>query len=94
VSFVMPDDVTIDTVPSPRNSDVVIREVPEEYAAVARFSGRWSSSTYRLQVTRLLRAVSEAGLEVTGAVRFARFDPPWMPWFRRRNEVVVPVRYA
>ena len=21
----------------------------------------------------------------------ARFDPPWTPWFRRRNEVVLPV---
>ena len=23
-----------------------------------------------------------------------RFDPPWTPWFLRRNEVVLPVRQA
>jgi len=23
--------------------------------------------------------------------RYARFNPPWTPWFARRNEVVLPV---
>lgn len=92
VSFVMPGDATIEQMPTPRDARVALRAVPEQLAAAARFSGRWSSSTYRLQVTRLLRSLEEAGLEVGGSPRFARFDPPWMPWFRRRNEVVVPLR--
>lgn len=92
VSFVMPGDATIDELPVPRDARVALRAVPEQVAAAARFSGRWTSSTYRLQVTRLLRSLEDAGLEVEGSPRFARFDPPWMPWFRRRNEVVVPLR--
>lgn len=28
---------------------------------------------------------------VVGPTRYARFDPPWTPWFLRRNEIVVPV---
>lgn len=92
VSFVMPGDATIEELPTPRDARVALRAVPEHVAAAARFSGRWSSSTYRLQVTRLLRSLEDAGLEVAGSPRFARFDPPWMPWFRRRNEVVVPLR--
>ena len=35
--------------------------------------------------------VMPADVSAAGAPRFARFDPPWTPWFRRRNEVVVPV---
>ena len=31
------------------------------------------------------------GTSRVGAPRFARFDPPWRPWFLRHNEVVLPV---
>jgi len=91
VSFVLPDDVTAQTVPTPDDPAVHVRAVPEEYAAVARFSGRWTSSSYRSRVDALVRAVAEAGLVSTGPARFARFDPPWTPWFMRRNEVVLPI---
>ena len=43
------------------------------------------------RATALGRAVTAAGLQPTGAIRYARFDPPWKPWFLRRNEVVLPV---
>jgi hypothetical protein len=91
VSFVLPDDVTEETVPAPADATVVVRAVPEEYAAVSRFSGRWTASSFRQRADELDRAVREAGLAPTGPVRFARFDPPWTPWFMRRNEVVLPV---
>ena len=92
VSFVMPHGSTRESLPDPGDDRVTIKAVPEELAAVARYSGRWTSASYAQQTGRLLRAVKEAGFETTGLPRFARFDPPWTPWFRRRNEVVVPVR--
>ncbi|MDH4160776.1 MAG: heme-binding protein [Actinomycetota bacterium] len=92
VSFVMPQGATRESLPDPGDDRVTIRAVAEELAAVARYSGRWTSASYEQQTGRLLRAVKEAGFETIGPPRFARFDPPWTPWFRRRNEVVVPVR--
>jgi len=92
VSFVMPQTSMRESLPDPGDARVAIRAVPEELAAVARYSGRWTSTPYHQQTSRLLQAVREAGLETTGPPRFARFDPPWTPWFRRHNEVVVPVR--
>ena len=92
VSFVMPQGSTRESLPDPGDARVAIRAVPEDLAAVARYSGRWTSTSYEQQTGRLLRAVRDAGLKTTGPPRFARFDPPWTPWFRRRNEVVVPVR--
>ncbi len=91
VSFVMPEGSTRESLPDPGDSRVAIRAVPEELAAVARYSGRWTSTAYEQQTVQLLRAVREDGLEASGPPRFARYDPPWTPWFRRRNEVVVPV---
>jgi len=92
VSFVMPDGSTRDSLPDPRDARVAIRSVPEELAAVSTYSGRWTSASYRQQAARLIRSVRHAGLDPLGPPRFARFDPPWTPWFRRRNEVVLPVR--
>lgn len=36
-------------------------------------------------------AVVAAGFTPVGPPRFARFDPPFKPWFLRRNEVVQDV---
>ena len=30
-------------------------------------------------------------LEPTGDPVWARYDPPFMPWFWRRNEILIPV---
>ena len=39
-------------------------------------------------------AVLAAGFVPVGPPRFARFDPPFKPWFLRRNEVVQDVTRA
>ncbi len=91
VGFVMPAEYTLETLPTPQDSRITIREVPPELAAARSFTGRWSERIYTDQLAALTRGVAEAGLELTGKPRFARFDPPWTPWFLRHNEVVVPV---
>ncbi|MEI8058395.1 MAG: heme-binding protein [Actinomycetes bacterium] len=92
VAFVLPASTTAATAPLPRDPAVQVRVVPTEYAAAARFSGRWTASSYGQHVSQLVESVRSAGLEIVGSPRFARFDPPWTPWFMRRNEVVVSVR--
>lgn len=91
VGFVMPADIPVDQLPAPSDPAVRTRVVPAQTAAALRFSGRWSRTSYQRQERRLLAAVADAGLRVVGPPRYARYDPPWTPWFRRRNEVVVPV---
>lgn len=91
VAFVMPAEYTADTLPAPTDSRITIREVPTQTAATKRFSGFWSEKIYQDQLSTLRTAVEQAGFQVTGPPRFARFNPPWTPWFLRRNEVVLPV---
>ncbi|HSN10987.1 MAG TPA: heme-binding protein [Propionibacteriaceae bacterium] len=93
VGFVMPAAFTMETLPAPTDPRVSVREVPTEYAAAKTFTGRWTERSFTEQLADLRRAVTEAGLEICGHARYARFDPPWTPWFLRRNEVVLPVVY-
>lgn len=91
VAFVMPAEYTVATLPVPTDSRIRIREVPTQLAAARRFSGSWSEKAFQKNLAALRDAVDRAGLEITGAPRFARFNPPWTPWFLRPNEVVLPV---
>ena len=91
VAFVLPASMTLETAPVPTNPDVRIRAVPERVAAVVAYSGRWTRSAYERHLAELQDAVLAAGFVPAGPARFARFDPPFKPWFLRRNEVVQDV---
>ncbi len=90
-AFVMPAGSSLSRMPTPTDPTIRMRDVGEELVAADRFSGRWSDSGFARRAESLLAAVRAAGLEPTGAPRFARYDPPWTPWFMRRNEVLIPV---
>ena len=89
VGFVLPAGMTAATAPEPVDDRVGLRTVPPTLAAAIGYSGRWSRSGYEEHRDRLLEVVGRAGLEPVGAPRWLRYDPPFKPWFLRRNEVVV-----
>jgi hypothetical protein len=91
VAFVLPASMTEEAAPEPTDPQVSIRTVLPSLAAVTRYSGRWSKDSYERHCRRLLQAIEAEGLKPVGTPRFARFDPPFKPWFLRRNEVVVDV---
>ncbi|MGD6979997.1 MULTISPECIES: SOUL family heme-binding protein [Citricoccus] len=89
VSFVLPEGFTLENAPRPTDSRVRLRLVPPAVAAATRFRGRWSAANYRKHLERLRTALRSEGLSPVGPPRFARFDPPYKPWFLRRNEIVL-----
>jgi hypothetical protein len=91
VTFVLPADTDPATVPAPRDGSVRVRHVEPYEAAVVSFSGGWSEKRFTEAATKLQAAIAEAGLEATGEVIFARFDPPFKPGFLKYNEVIQPV---
>lgn len=92
VAFVLPAGVTADDAPVPTDPKVKVRAVPGSLAAVLRFSGSGSASAFERRNAGLQAALTLAGLNPVGPPRFARFDPPFKPWFLRRNEVVQDVQ--
>ncbi len=91
VAFLVPSSYTWDTVPEPTDERVGLRQVPERTLAALRFSGTWGEERFRDHESKLRAMLSERGLQTAGEPIFARYDPPFKPWFMRRNEVLIPV---
>jgi hypothetical protein len=91
VQFVMPAGSTAQSLPTPTDTHVTIREMPAERYAVLQYSGFWTEQNYADHLTLLQKALHREGLTAIGAPVWARYDPPFMPWFLRRNEILVPV---
>jgi hypothetical protein len=94
IQFVMPAKWTLDSLPKPNDKSVVIREVPAARFAVIRYSGFWSRSRYEDQLKKLQSGMQREHLRASGSPLWARYDPPFMPWFLRRNEILIPVSAA
>ncbi|TLM72800.1 heme-binding protein [Pseudarthrobacter sp. NamB4] len=92
VAFVLPAGVTAETAPVPTDPMVKVRGVPGSLAGVVRFSGSGSAAAFGRRNQGLQAALTLAGLTPVGPPRFARFDPPFKPWFLRRNEVMQDVQ--
>jgi hypothetical protein len=92
VSFVLPGSKAISDYPLPDDANVTLREVPEHFAMAMTWSGRWTYSSVESHTEALRLAIKQAGLTEVGLPVWARYDPPWKPWFLRRNEVLIDVR--
>jgi effector-binding domain-containing protein len=91
VSFMMPAFYTMDTVPQPINPAITLRQVPAQRMAVVRYSGTWSEKGYQNNKNELNAWIAKNGFRVMGEPVWARYNAPFMPWFLRRNEVLVPI---
>ena len=91
VRFMMPSEYTADSLPTPNDPRVTISEVGPRRLAAIRYSGRWSRDGYERHLAMLSDALEDAGHSVVGEPIWARYDPPWTPWFARRNEVLIAV---
>ena len=91
ISFMMPAEFTMDTIPKPTNPAVKLREIPAHRMAAVRYSGRWTEKRYQTYLESLTGWVDAEGLAVSGEPVFARYNGPFTPWFMRRNEILLPV---
>jgi len=88
VRFTMPAAYTRESLPEPLDPTVHIAEQPARRVAALRYSGTWSRKNYENHLSELRAALVQAALHPVGEPTWARYDPPWTPWFLRRNEVM------
>lgn len=91
ITFLMPFQYTQENLPEPLGPGVRLTRVPGLLRAALRYSGTWSKGRYEEKEKRLKELIRQRGLKIVGEPVFARYNPPFMPWFLRRNEVLIPV---
>ena len=89
MSFVMPASFKIESLPKASDASVVVTEIPGGVFAVLRFSGSRSRGTEQSALEKLQKEMAARDLPVQSGPVYAYFDPPWIPSFLRRNEVMI-----
>lgn len=89
VTFKMPREYTLETLPRPMSAAIRLRETQPEDQVVVQFSGRWTDTLLTQKELELRAFAAAHGLEAKGTPRFYFYDGPFtLPW-NRRNEVAL-----
>ena len=91
ITFLMPAEYTMENLPEPADKRVKLVKESGRIMAAVKYSGTWSKEGYEKNKALLEEYIQKRGLVKTGEPVWARYDPPFMPWFLRRNEVLIPV---
>lgn len=94
MSFIMPSEYELSTLPKPLDQRIVIRSVHSHLVGVLRYSGFVSEAIIKNKTALLsewLRAKSYVPIDLA---KSARYDPPFTLPFLRKNEIHLSVKKA
>ncbi len=91
VAFIMPAEYSIQSLPQPKDDRVHIALLPERSLASIRFSGFFRQDLIEKNKLRLADWLKKLGVETEGDFIVAGYNPPWVPGFLARNEVLIQV---
>ena len=89
VQFVMPSQYTMQTLPKPNNADITIAELPVQTYGVIKFSGLAGENKVAKKTKALQEWMQAQNLTMIGTPELARYNPPWILPFMRRNEIMI-----
>jgi hypothetical protein len=92
VAFIMPAEYTLETLPLPKDGNIHITLVPAHLMAAIRFSGYFQQNTINKNKERLSLWLKEENLETEGDFVVAGYNPPWIPGFLARNEIMIKIK--
>ena len=91
VAFIMPSEYTLETLPQPKDDRIQFNLIPAHQMAVIRFSGYFKQDRIQRNKQRLSLWLEEQGIETEGDFIVAGYNPPWVPGFLARNEVLIKI---
>lgn len=91
-SFVMPNQYKHpDELPQPADPALKLREIPSRKVAAILFSGNASKRLISQKQAELLDWLKKRQLVGVGPVELARYNPPFLPGFVKRNEILIEI---
>ena len=91
VSFSMPSQYTMETLPQPANEQVRLIQHPQRRMAALRFSGVFKQKNFDRQIHTLRNWIREQNLQEMSPPVVAGYNPPITPWFLKHNEILIEV---
>ncbi|MGL5049521.1 MAG: heme-binding protein, partial [Fusobacteriaceae bacterium] len=82
---------TIETLPIPIDSDILIKQIPEKKVAVLIYSGLLTESKINLKTAELQTWLSQNNYKEISSPRSSGYDPPWTIPFFRKNEITIDI---
>ena len=91
ISFVMPSEYTLSTIPKPNREEIKLTLIASKEFIVIRFSGTNSDEQIIKYQTKLLGYIRKNKIKIVGEPKYAFYNPPWTLPFMRRNEIMFEV---
>ncbi|MEL6523744.1 MAG: heme-binding protein [Pseudomonadota bacterium] len=89
IRFGMPSHYDESSLPTPKDANVRIVELPADRQAIVQFTGRWNKSRLAQHEQALRAWIDAQGLTVAGPAKYYFYDDPFtLPW-KRRNEIAL-----
>lgn len=91
VGFVMPAEYTLDSLPIPNDRRIKFVTMPSQQKAVIRFTGLNTDKNLEEHQSELVNWMAKNNLKSMGQPVYAFYNPPWTPFFMRRNEIMFDI---
>jgi hypothetical protein len=91
IAFVLPAVSTLETLPTPNNPAVTLREVPAHKVAVLKFT--WYATPARIERKKeaLVSLLLRDQVTTRGDIQVAQYNPPLSMPLLLRNEILIPI---
>lgn len=91
VRFFLPKDLSAEAIPEPLQLGVNIVTLSAQRFASVSFKGTQNDKKVAKNSARLREFIAQNGYRVSGQPVYAFYDPPFVPWFLRDNEILLPI---
>lgn len=92
IRFFLPKNLSVESIPQPLQQDVNIVALAAQRFASVSFKGTQNDKKVGKYSTQLREFIAQKGYGVTGEPVYAFYDPPFVPWFLRDNEILLPIQ--
>jgi hypothetical protein len=91
ISFIMAAKYTLDSLPVPEDKNITFNKIEPHRAAVISFSGRMDEVLANKKMAELGEWLDKNNMKPKSNFIMAQYNPPWIPGFMRKNEIIVEV---
>ena len=92
IRFFLPSNLSVEDIPRPLQQDINIVTLAAQRFASVSFKGTQNDKKVSKHTAQLREFISQKGYGVSGEPVYAFYDPPFVPWFLRDNEILLPIQ--